>query len=104
MLRRQDGVRTLLSSFAQDDNRLQVFLDEPGTQMHIDLHEWPFADVAEAVHFAGLDDEDVAGPGFELVPLDVPEAASLADELDLVVGMPVRPRTTARLAVEEKHR
>src|SRR5262249_30754359 len=72
--------------------------------MHVELHERAIADAAEAVHFARLDHEDVAGARLELAPLDDPSAAALLDELHFVVGMTMRPRAGAGLAAKQEHR
>ena len=71
--------------------------------MHIDLHERSVADGREAVHLAGLDDEDVTRSGFELHTIDDPDAATITDELDFIVGMDVRRRALAGFGREEKH-
>jgi hypothetical protein len=39
--------------------------------VHVDLDERLVADAGEAVHLAGLDHEDIARAGLELLPLDV---------------------------------
>src|SRR5690242_10919462 len=62
------------------------------------------ADRFEAVNFAGLDDEDVAGPALEGLAVDCPYSATLAYELDLVVRMTMRTRSRTRLAMEQEHR
>ena len=42
----------------------EIFLDESRAQMHIRLHERHVSEY-ETVNLSGLDDEDVAGAGFE---------------------------------------
>ena len=70
--------------------------------MHIDLHERSVADAFEAMHFTGLDDQDITSNGFELFTIDVIQAAALSNELDLIIWMTVRTRAAARSAVEEE--
>ena len=43
----------------------EIVLDESRAQMHIHLHERHVSDARETVNLSGLDDEDVAGAGFE---------------------------------------
>ena len=71
--------------------------------MDIELHEWPVTDAAKAVHLASLDHEDVAGARLERLSVHRVLAAPLTDELNLIVGMAVRSRAAAGLAVKEKH-
>lgn len=71
--------------------------------MHVDLHEVRLADRFELVNLTGFDDEDIAGLAFELDAVDLPQSAAFADELDFVVGMTMRSRARAGLAVEEIH-
>lgn len=71
--------------------------------MHVELHERRIADDLEGVHLARLDDENVAGAGLEFDALYYIMAASLANELNLVVGMTMRARSFSRLTVEEKN-
>ena len=72
--------------------------------MHVDLHERPVADALEAVHFACLDDKDVAGTGFEFLSVHVIQPASFPNELDFIVRMTVRTRAAPRTTVEEEDR
>src|SRR5262249_44193283 len=76
--------------------------DEPRAEVDVELHEGFVADVLEAVNLAGFDDEDVAGTPLELDAVHVPASASRLDELDLVIGMPMRTRPSAGFSVEEK--
>lgn len=90
---------------AQNDGALadsEVFLDEAGAEVDVELDEVGVADCFEGVDFAGFDDEDVAGATFEGGVVDGPNAAAFADELDLVVGMAVRAGAGTGLAVEEE--
>src|SRR5271165_2181558 len=70
--------------------------------MDIDLYERGIAEGLEAVNLAGLDDENVAGAALEGLAVDGPEAATFADELDLVVGVTMGARSGAGFAVEEE--
>src|SRR5271165_548028 len=82
--------------------KLQIFLDEAGAWVDIELYERGIAEGFEAVNLAGLDDENVAGAALEGLAVDGPDAAAFADELDLVVGMTMRARSGAGFAVEEE--
>ena len=88
---------------AEGLRRLQVFLDEAGAEVDVDLNEGRVPEGFEAVDFAGLDDEDVAGAALESFALDCPKAAAFTDELDFVIRMAVRAGTGAGFAVEEEH-
>jgi len=46
----------------------------------------------------GLDDENVTGSGFELLPVHGPETATFPHELDLVVRMAKAPMSRALIA------
>src|SRR3954447_24690744 len=82
----------------------QVLLNEARAQVDVELDEGDVADATEAVDLPGLDDQDVAGAGFEVLPVDRPQPTAFAHELDLVVGMAVRSRTAAGEGAQEKHR
>jgi len=71
--------------------------------MHVHLDERTVADTVEAVHFAGLDHENVAGASFELLPVDVPETPPFSHELHLIIGMSVRSRAFSRKRAQQKH-
>src|SRR2546422_7766229 len=51
----------------------------------------------------GLDDENVTGSGFELLPVHGPETPTFPHELDLVVRMAMAPGTTPGESAEEAH-
>src|SRR5947208_16163063 len=51
----------------------------------------------------GLDDENVTGSGFELLPVHGPETATFPHELDLVVRMAMRPGPPPRERAEQEH-
>jgi hypothetical protein len=71
--------------------------------MHVHLDERAIANALEAVNLSCLDDEDISGASFKGLPIYGPQSAPFPDELDLVVGMTVRPRPPARLGVEQEH-
>jgi hypothetical protein len=71
--------------------------------VHVELDEGCVTDAAEAVDLAGLDDENVARTGFEFLSVDAPETAAFPHELDFVVRMTMRPRTTPGESAEEEH-
>ena len=70
--------------------------------MDVELDERLVADALEAVHLAGLDDEDVAGAGLELLAVHRPASATRLDELDLVIRMAVRTGPLAGGTVEQE--
>src|SRR6266571_2008275 len=51
----------------------------------------------------GLDDENVTGSGFELLPVHGPETAPFSHELDLVVRMAMGSGTPPGESAEQKH-
>jgi len=61
--------------------------------MDVHLNERFVTNAAEAVDLTGLDDEDVARSGFELLSVDCPEATPSPHELHFIVGMAVRSGT-----------
>ena len=71
--------------------------------MYIHLDEGRVTDAAEAVDLPGLDDENVTGSGFELLPVHGPETATFPHELDLVVRMAMRPGPPPRERAEQEH-
>jgi hypothetical protein len=71
--------------------------------MHIELDKGSVTDAAKTVNLAGLDDENVTRPRFELLSVDGPETAAFPHELDFVVRMTMGTRTTAREGAEEEH-
>ena len=73
------------------------------TQMNVDLNEWGIPDAAEAMNLSRLDHENIAGAGFELLSVDVPEASALPHNLHFVVRVTVGPRSSARESAQEKH-
>ena len=71
--------------------------------MYIHLDEGRVTDAAETVDLPGLDDENVTGSGFELLPVHGPETATLPHELDLVVRMAMGSGTPPGESAEQKH-
>jgi hypothetical protein len=59
--------------------------------MNVHLHERAIPDDFEAVNLARLDDENVPSATFKRLSVHGPHSAAFADELNLIVGMPVRP-------------
>lgn len=80
----------------------QVLLNEARTEMDVDLNERRVANAAKAVNLSGFDNENVTGPGFEFLSVDVPEAAAFPHDLHFIVRMAVRPRPAPRKGAEEK--
>jgi hypothetical protein len=70
--------------------------------MHINLNEGRIANTAEAMDLAGLDDKDVAGAGFEVLPIDRPDPPAFAHELDFIVRMTMGSWTTPGKSTEEE--
>src|SRR5687768_16783231 len=62
----------------------QILLDEAWAQMHVELIQALLTHAFEAMHLAGLDDQDVTRTRFELLSVHGPAAATVRDELDLV--------------------
>src|SRR5690349_17822638 len=81
----------------------QILLYESRAQMNVHLDERAIPDSFEAVTLAGLDDENVPSATFKRLSVHGPHSAAFPDKLDLIVGMPMRPRTFARQSAEQKH-
>src|SRR5215472_7157738 len=71
--------------------------------MNVHLDERAIPDGFEAVNLTGLDDENVSRATFKRLSVHGPYAPAFPDKLDLIVGMPMRPRTLARQPAEQKH-
>ena len=56
------------------------------------------------MHLAGLDHKNIYRTAFERLSVHRPHSSSFSDELDLIVRMPMRPRTGSRLPMEQEHR
>src|SRR3974390_830397 len=82
----------------------QILLDEPRTEVHIDLYQWRIADGREAVDLTGLDHKNISCSAFERFTVDRPHSSSFPDELNLIIRMPMRPRPRSWLSMEEEHR
>src|SRR6266853_6406763 len=72
--------------------------------MDVHLDQWAIHAGFEAVNFAGLDDEDIAGAAFKRLPVHGPLSAAFADKLDFIVRMAVRPRAFPRQSAQQKDR
>src|SRR2546423_5961322 len=71
--------------------------------MDIHLDQRRLTDVAEAVDFPGLDDENVARASLEFLSVDGPESAAFPHKLNFVVRMSMGAGPTPRQSAEEKH-
>ncbi len=80
----------------------QVLLNESRTQVNVDLHQRRVADAAKSVDLAGLDDENVAGAGLELLAVDGPEPPPLPEKLDFIVRMAMRAGARPGRALRRK--
>jgi hypothetical protein len=71
--------------------------------MYVDLNERRLTNAMKAVDLAGLYDKNVTFAGFELLAVHGPEAAAFSHELDFVVRMAMRDRTTAGEGSKQKY-
>ena len=83
---------------------LQVLLDEARIQVNVDLHQRRITDRLEAMDLTGLDDKDISRAALEGLAVYGPHSPAFTDELDLVIGMPVRTRPRSGLPMEQEHR
>jgi len=67
------------------------------------LYQRRIANHLEAVNLTRLDHEDVSGLTIESLSVDRPHSTAFADELNLVVRMPMRPRPGPGFPVEKKY-
>src|SRR2546422_4923795 len=81
---------------------LSDLLHESRAEMYIHLDEGRVTNASEAVDLPGLDDENVTGSGFELLPVHGPETATFPHELDLVVRMAMGSGTPPGESAEEE--
>jgi hypothetical protein len=72
--------------------------------VYVQLDQVIRASTPKTVDLARLDDQDITSTCFELVTVHHPQTPSPLDELDLVVWVPVRSRTTPGRPVEQKRR
>jgi len=72
--------------------------------MHVNLDERRIADALEAVDLARLDNQNVAGAGFEFVAVHVPQSPAFTYELNFVVRVTVRSGPPARRRAEKVDR
>jgi hypothetical protein len=82
----------------------QVLLNEPGTEVDVQLNQRLVPDALKAVDLAGLDDQDVSGPRLELLPIDDIAAPPFSDELNLIIGMAMGTGSPAGQSPEQEHR
>src|SRR2546422_1072383 len=82
---------------------LSDLLHESRAEMYVHLDEGRVTDATEAVDLPGLDDENVTGAGFELLPVHGPETATFPHELDLVVRMAMWSGTPPGEGAEQEH-
>ena len=80
---------------------LQILLNESGTEVNVELDEWRIADRLKTVYLARLDNEDVACTTLEGFAVNRPDSPTFADELDFVIGMPVRTWSRSRLSMKQ---
>jgi len=71
--------------------------------MYIQLDERRVTDAAEAMDLPGLHDKNVTGACLELLSVNGPETATVADKLDLIVRMSMGSWATSRKTAEEEH-
>src|SRR6266478_2259780 len=83
---------------------LKVLLDEVGTKVNVELYQWRITHRLEAVDLASLDDKDVSRAALEGFAAYYPHSPAFTDELDLVIGMPVRTRPRSGFPMEQEHR
>src|SRR5579872_2915994 len=83
--------------------RLQIFLNEAGTEVNIQLYQRRIADRLEAVNLTRLDYKNVSGAALEGFAVDRPHPTAFTDELNLVIRMAMRSRSRACLPVEQEH-
>jgi hypothetical protein len=77
---------------SQHCRSFQILLDEAGTEVNVELYKWRIPNRLEAVDLASFDDKDVSSATLESVAVNRPHSPAFADELDLVIRTPVRPR------------
>src|ERR1700731_3074234 len=83
---------------------LQVLLDEAWTEVNVDLYQRRVPNGLEAMDLAGLNDKDISRAALEGLAVDRPQSPPFTDELNLVIRVPVRPRSRTRLPMEQEQR
>ena len=81
----------------------EVFLNELRAEMYIQLDERSL-NAAEAVNLPGLDHQNIARTGLELLAVHHVQGAAGLNELDFIVRVTVRSRSAPRPAVEQEGR
>ena len=71
--------------------------------MKIELNEGLVSNRLEAVNLARFDHEDITGPRFEFLAVDIVGTATRLNELDFIVWMSVRSRTATCLSIKQKN-
>src|SRR5882724_1117512 len=69
---------------------LQVLLDEARIEVNVELHQRRITNRLEAMNLTGLDDKDISRAALEGLAVDGPHSPAFADELDLVIRVPMR--------------
>jgi hypothetical protein len=90
--------------FRQSHRLAQILLDEPRTQVDVDLNQRFAPDALEAVDLAGLDDENVPSTRLELFSIHDIAAPAFSDELNLIIRVPMGTRPATGLSPEQKNR
>ena len=74
------------------------------TQVHVNLYQWRVTNRLETMHLTSLDHKNISRAPLEGLAVDRPQSPAFTDELDLVIGVPVRPRSRTGLPMEEENR
>src|ERR1041384_1328193 len=77
-------------------------MDEARAQVHVRLYQGGVAAVLELVDLPRLDHEDIPRPRLELDAVHLVAPSTFPDELDLIVGMPMRARPLPREGIEQE--
>jgi len=83
---------------------LKVLLDEAWTEVNVDLYQRRVTNGLEAMDLTGLNDKDISRAALEGLAVDGPHSPAFTDELDLIIRMPVRPRSRTGLPMKQEHR
>jgi hypothetical protein len=79
-------------------------MDEPRTEVNVELHQRRITNSLDAINLTGLDDKDISGAALEALAVNGPYSPAFTDELDLVIWVPVRTRSRTGLPMEQEHR